>query len=110
MNYARIGYMQEVLKWACMKTGSEFYMKPPQYTSQTCCQCGTIDSHSSENQANFHCTCCRFAENADLGASVNVAVLVGAAAGMAVVKQKDVARLFGLPVKEPPACGRSSIA
>ena len=71
---------------------------------------GTMDSRSRENQADFHCTCCRFAENADLGASVNVVVLVGAVAGMAVVKQNGVARLFGLPVKEPPARGYSSIA
>ena len=110
MAYSRIGSMQATLEWACKKAGTEYDQVPPQYTSQKCCRCGTIDSRSRENQADFHCTCCRFAINADENASVNISVHGGAAAGMAVVKHEDGARLFGLPRKEPQARGRLMIA
>ena len=106
MNYSRIGKMQEALEWACAKTGTKYSKNPAEYTSQKCYRCGTIDSRSRENQTDFHCTCCRFAENADCNAAANVAVLASAAAGLAVVRCEDIARLLGLPEKEPPTRGR----
>ncbi len=110
MAYSRIGHMREALSWACRKAGTEYDPEPSAYTSQKCCRCGTIDSRSRENQADFHCTCCRSALNADENAAVNISVLGGAAAGMAVVKQESGIHLLGFPEKEPPSRGRPMIA
>ncbi len=110
MAYSRIGSLLDTIEWGCKKGGTIHETVPAAYTSQTCCMCGTTDSRSRENQADFHCTCCRSAMNADENASVSISVRGGAAAGMAVVKQEDGARLFGLPRKEPPTRGHSMIA
>jgi putative transposase len=42
----------------------------PQYTSQTCASCGTVDSRSRESQAVFVCTACGHGDNADRNAAV----------------------------------------
>jgi putative transposase len=42
----------------------------PQYTSQTCASCGTMDSRSRESQAVFVCTACGQRDNADHNAAV----------------------------------------
>ncbi len=105
MAYARVGSLLDTIEWGCRKSGTLHETVPAAYTSQTCCRCGTTDSRSRENQADFHCTCCRSVMNADENASVNISVRGGAAAGMAVVKHEDGARLFGLPRKEPPVRG-----
>lgn len=44
----------------------------PAYTSQSCSQCGCIDSASRKNQATFHCTACDHQVNADLNAAKNI--------------------------------------
>lgn len=44
----------------------------PRYTSQTCSECGVIDSESRKNQAKFKCVHCNFAWNADLNAAKNI--------------------------------------
>ncbi len=45
----------------------------PRYTSQPCSSCGAIDKHSRKDQATFECTCCAFAEHADMNAARNIA-------------------------------------
>lgn len=42
----------------------------PEYSSQTCASCGTVDSRSRENQASFVCTACGHRDNADRNAAV----------------------------------------
>jgi len=46
---------------------------PPAYTSQRCSACGHVARESRESQANFRCTACGFACNADVNAARNIA-------------------------------------
>jgi putative transposase len=45
----------------------------PAYTSQRCSACGHVDGKSRESQADFRCTACGFAANADVNAAINIA-------------------------------------
>jgi putative transposase len=45
----------------------------PAYTSQRCSACGHVDPKSRESQADFRCTACGFASNADVNAAINIA-------------------------------------
>jgi putative transposase len=45
----------------------------PAYTSQCCSACGHVDRKSRESQADFRCTACGFACNADVNAAKNIA-------------------------------------
>jgi transposase len=45
----------------------------PAYTSLTCSACGHVDPKSRESQADFRCTACNFACNADVNAAINIA-------------------------------------
>lgn len=44
----------------------------PAYTSQTCSECGAVDSKSRKNQASFVCTSCGHHANADHNAAINI--------------------------------------
>jgi transposase len=46
---------------------------PPAYTSQRCSACGHVDRKSRESQADFRCTACGYACNADVNAARNIA-------------------------------------
>jgi putative transposase len=46
---------------------------PPAYTSQRCSACGHVDAGSRESQADFRCTACGYACNADVNAARNIA-------------------------------------
>jgi putative transposase len=45
----------------------------PAYTSQRCSACRHVDKESRKNQADFLCTTCGFACNADTNAAINIA-------------------------------------
>ena len=45
----------------------------PHYTSQRCSACGQVDRDSRESQADFRCTACGYACNADVNAAKNIA-------------------------------------
>ncbi len=45
----------------------------PAYTSQRCSACGHVDGKSRESQADFRCTACGYACNADVNAALNIA-------------------------------------
>jgi putative transposase len=45
----------------------------PAFTSQRCSACGHVDAKSRKSQADFVCTACRFACNADVNAARNIA-------------------------------------
>lgn len=44
----------------------------PKYTSQTCCECGCVDSKSRISQSEFACTSCGHFLNADINAAKNI--------------------------------------
>ena len=44
----------------------------PKHTSQTCFQCGAVDSKSRISQSEFACTDCGFVSNADVNAAKNI--------------------------------------
>jgi len=45
----------------------------PAFTSQRCSACGHVDPKSRKSQADFRCTACGFACNADVNAAKNIA-------------------------------------
>jgi len=51
----------------------------PRHTSQRCSACGHVDGESRKSQADFRCTACGYACNADVNAARNIA------AGRAVI-------------------------
>jgi putative transposase len=68
----QLGYK---LAWS----GGTLLVVPPQYTSQTCHQCGNVDKANRTSQAEFICTACGHSANADVNAALNIL-----AAGQAV--------------------------
>lgn len=66
----------------------------PAYTSQRCSACGHVDPKSRKSQADFRCTACNFACNADVNAAINIA------AGHAVTARGGLA-LAGPANREP---------
>lgn len=52
--------------------GGTLFVIPPQYTSQTCSQCGCVDRQNRPTQAKFKCTACGFELNADHNAALNI--------------------------------------
>ena len=109
-SYSRMGAMREAVKWEAKKTGSCYDPEPSYYTSRQCCQCGKIDSMSRLTQSEYVCTHCGFEYNADEQAAVNITVLGGGAAGMAVIKQKDVSCLVRISEKKLSMNSRPMIA
>jgi transposase len=45
----------------------------PHHTSQRCSACGHVDGESRKSQADFRCTACGYACNADVNAARNIA-------------------------------------
>ena len=86
----QLGYK---LKWL----GGTLMLVPPQYTSQTCSQCGYIDRASRPTQARFKCTACNFETNADHNAAINIL-----AAGLAVSACGVEKALASTMKQEPP--------
>ena len=71
----------------------------PQYTSQTCNQCGCIDRLNRASQAKFLCFACGYEVNADLNAAMNIL-----AAGLAV-SACGVERACASTLKQEPSYG-----
>lgn len=58
-----------MLEYKSKLNGKYFKAVPPQYTSQTCTSCNSIDKKSRISQSEFVCTSCGYVSNADeLGA------------------------------------------
>ena len=60
--------LQYKLEWL----GGKLFAVPPQYTSQTCPECGHINKENRKTQASFVCVRCGFQENADVVGAMNV--------------------------------------
>jgi putative transposase len=63
------GELRRQLEYKCGWYGSQLVVVDPRYTSQTCAECGTIDSGSRESQARFRCVACAHAQHADVNAA-----------------------------------------
>jgi putative transposase len=74
--------------WGMFRTMLEYKTTvisvPAQYTSQTCNECGVIDSENRKSQAEFKCTSCGHEVNADLNASKNIL-----GRGTAIIRKRE---------------------
>lgn len=71
-NDASFGTFWQMLKYKAERTGTKLVFVPPQYTSQTCSECGYIDAGNRKTQAAFKCVSCGHQENADINAARNI--------------------------------------
>ena len=60
--------LQYKLDWL----GGNLFAVPPQYSSQTCPECGHIAKENRRTQASFACVQCGFQENADFVGARNI--------------------------------------
>lgn len=78
--------LRATLEWHGQKNACAVVAVSPQFTSQTCSNCGHAARESRESQARFRCTRCGYKDNAD----VNAAKVI-LAAGLAVTGRGDLA-------------------
>lgn len=62
----------QCLQWALTKEGGQLMKVAPQFTSQTCPECGYVSAANRPTQARFCCQRCGYLNNADIVASINV--------------------------------------
>jgi putative transposase len=60
------------LRYKLEERGGELIEVPPEYTSQTCSECGTISKESRKSQSEFVCIGCGASANADTNAARNI--------------------------------------
>src|SRR5580693_6581091 len=78
---AKAGLNREILRsgWGLLvrrleeKAPGRVEKVKPAFTSQRCSACGQVDADSRESQAQFVCTACGYACNADVNAAQNIA-------------------------------------
>jgi len=66
--------LQQMIEYKCLERGIPVVYVEPNYTSQRCPRCGTIDKRNRRSQALFRCVSCGYQHNADYVASVNPSV------------------------------------
>lgn len=69
---ASFGQFWQMLEYKCAERGVELVRVPPQYTSQTCPECGAVSADNRKTQAQFRCVACGHEENADVNAARNI--------------------------------------
>jgi putative transposase len=52
--------------------GGELVLVPPQYTSQTCPNCGHVSAENRKTQEAFRCVRCCYGNHADLVGAINI--------------------------------------
>lgn len=62
----------QMLRYKAEERGVTLVFVPPQYTSQTCAECGHVSADNRRAQANFTCVACGHQNNADLNAARNI--------------------------------------
>lgn len=80
-----MGMLQHMITYKCEENGIAVVQVRPDFTSQRCPRCGTIDRYNRRTQALFRCVSCGYQHNADFVASVNLREL--ALGGWAAVSQ-----------------------
>jgi putative transposase len=90
------------LSWS----GGSCILVPPQYTSQTCNNCGNVAKENRLSQSEFCCIACGYTANADVNAAKNIlaAGLKLLAAGQAV-SACGAERAQAAAMKQEPAYG-----
>lgn len=63
---------ETILAYKLEERGGHLLKVDPAYTSQTCSDCGAVDSQSRESQAAFVCLHCGFRAHADHNAAINI--------------------------------------
>ena len=61
-----------LLRYKLGDRGGSLIEVPPEYTSQTCAECGTISKESRKSQSEFVCIGCGHTANADTNAAMNI--------------------------------------
>jgi len=61
-----------MLEYKCRESGTILVKVPAQYTSQTCINCGCVDSANRKSQSKFECVRCGYQNNADILGSKNI--------------------------------------
>lgn len=69
---AGFGMFWQMLDYKANERGVEVMRVPPQYTSQTCSECGEVSRDNRKTQAHFKCVSCGHEENADTNAAKNI--------------------------------------
>lgn len=67
--------LNNIVRSICLHKGLQFTTIPSHYTSQTCSACGTIERENRQNQETFSCINCGENRNADVNASINIALI-----------------------------------
>ncbi len=65
----------------CLSYKSSVVKVAPQYTSQTCHECGHVDKKNRKTQSGFECVACGHRVNADMNAALNILAFGNGAAG-----------------------------
>ena len=60
------------LEYRAERAGIRFVRVPPQNTSRTCRQCGSIEPENRKSQAVFRCVDCGYEHHADVNAAENI--------------------------------------
>ncbi|QXX76515.1 RNA-guided endonuclease TnpB family protein [Methylovirgula sp. HY1] len=71
LNQGWFGF-ETILAYKLEERGGYLLKVDPAYTSQTCSECGAVDSRSRESQAAFVCRHCGFRAHADHNAAINI--------------------------------------
>jgi IS605 OrfB family transposase len=87
-----MGRLQRMISYKCNDRGIPVILAKPDFTSQRCPRCGTIDKFNRRSQALFRCVQCGYQHNADFVASINLREL--ALGGWAAVSQPNAVSLI----------------
>lgn len=66
--------LRQFITYKAADAGIEVTLVNPRNTSRTCSACGYCDKANRKSQSRFLCLQCGFQSNADINASVNIAV------------------------------------
>ena len=92
------GELAAMLDYKLAERGGGLVKVPAAYTSQTCAECGVVDSRSRQTQAKFGCVACGHTDNADVNAARNIL-----AAGLAVTARGAISEEATAVNREPLA-------
>jgi len=67
-----IGIFLNQLEYKTAFKSGDFQKVNPQYTSQTCCECGYKSKNNRKTQSKFECLDCGHSDNADINAAKNI--------------------------------------
>lgn len=87
------GGLERQLAYKARWYGSKVVFVPAHHTSQTCPDCGVIDTESRQSQARFRCVACGYEANADLTAAKEIlrrGIALQTGAGLALAACGDL--------------------